>query len=333
MGDAVRFVILGSGNIASTYVGVIRKVALTSLAGIVTRSGRRPASLEQDEQVEVSRSLREIRTEYEAVILATPNGVHHEGAVEAAAMGKHVLSEKPLDISLTAIDAIIDCCRKNRVRLGVCFQRRMSPDNVAVKRLIDEGRLGRIYAADLAVKCYRDQSYYDSAAYRGTWAIDGGGPFMQQASHQIDLYSWMFGKPERVKSVIGTLAHKMEAEDHGAAVLQHPGGMIGAIVASTVARPGFPARLEIHAEAGSITLENDLITRWLVEGLENPSRPPAAAIHSGAGSAAVTDTSGHEAILADFIAAIREDREPAVTGESARQTTELILEIYKASRR
>jgi predicted dehydrogenase len=253
--------------------------------------------------------------------------------VQAAGLGKHVLSEKPLDVSLKAIDAIIAACRKNRVKLGVCFQRRMSPDNQAVKRLIDEGKLGRIYAADLAVKFYRQQSYYDSATYRGTWAIDGGGPFMQQASHQIDLYAWMFGMPERVKSIIGTLAHHMESEDHGAALLQHPGGMIGTIVASTVARPGFPARFEIHAEAGSLTLENDLITRWLVEGQENPSRPPAAAIHSGAASAAVADTSGHEAILADFIAAIREDREPAVTGESARQTTELILEIYRASRR
>jgi predicted dehydrogenase len=333
MGDSVRFVIVGSGNIASTHVGVIRKVALASLAGIVSRSGRRPVTLGQDDPVEVRRSLGEIRSPFEAVILATPNGMHHQGAVEAAAMGKHVLSEKPLDISLKAVDAIIAACRKNRVKLGVCFQRRMSPDNLIVKRLIGEGRLGRIYAADVAVKFYRDQKYYDSAAYRGSWAIDGGGPFMQQASHQIDLYGWMFGKPERVKSAIATLAHRMEAEDHGAAVLQHAGGMIGTIVASTVARPGFPARIEIHAEAGSLTLENDLITCWLVEGLENPSRPPAAAIHSGAASAAVADTSGHEAILTDFIAAIREDREPAVTGESARQTTELILEIYKASRK
>jgi UDP-N-acetyl-2-amino-2-deoxyglucuronate dehydrogenase len=329
----VRFVIVGSGNIASTHVGVIRKVPLAALAGIVSRGLKRPAALGPDEQVEVRRSLGEIRADFDAVILATPNGLHHEGAVEAASMGKHVLSEKPLDISLKAIDAVITACRKNRVKLGVCFQRRMSPDNQAVKRLIDEGKLGKIYAADLAVKFYRPQSYYDSAAYRGTWAIDGGGPFMQQASHQIDLYAWMFGMPERVKSMIGTLAHRMEAEDHGAALLRHPGGMIGSIVASTVARPGFPARLEIHAEAGSITLVNDLITGWLVESLGNPSRPPAGAIHSGAASAAVADTSGHEAILADFIAAVRQDREPAVTGESARKTTELILAIYKAGRR
>lgn len=333
MDAPIRFVILGSGNIASTYAGVIRKTPLASLAGVVSRGLRRPAALGQDVQVEIRRSLAELKSDFEAVILATPNGLHREGAVEAAALGKHVLSEKPLDISLEAIDAIIACCRKNQVKLGVCFQRRMSPDNAAVKRLIDEGRLGRIYAADLAVKFYRAQGYYDSAAYRGTWAIDGGGPFMQQASHQVDLYRWLFGKPERVRSLMGTLAHRMEAEDHGAALLQHPGGMIGTMVASTVARPGFPARLEIHAEAGSLTLENDLITRWHVPGLANPTRPPAAAIHSGAGSAAVADTSGHEAILADFIAAIREDREPAVTGESARQTTELILQIYRAGRK
>ncbi len=333
MDAPIRFVIIGSGNIASTYVGVIRKTALASLAGVVSRSLRRPAALGQEEPLEIRRSLAEIRSDFQAVILATPNGLHHQGAVEAASLGKHVLSEKPLDIRLEAIEAIIAGCRKNRVKLGVCFQRRMSPDNAAVKRLIDEGRLGRIYAADLAVKFYRDQAYYDSAPYRGTWAIDGGGPFMQQASHQIDLYCWLFGMPERVQSLIGTLAHRMEAEDHGAALLQHRGGLIGTIVASTVARPGFPARLEIHAEAGSLTLENDLLTRWLVPGLENPSRPPAAAIHSGAASAAVADTSGHEAILADFIAAIREDREPAVTGESARQTTELILQIYRAGRK
>ncbi len=333
MNAPLPFVIVGSGNIASTWVGVLRKTPLASLAGVVSRSLRRPAALAPEEQVEIRGSLAEIRSAFEAVILATPNGLHHLGAAEAASLGKHVLSEKPLDISLKAVDAIIAGCRKNRVKLGVCFQRRMSPDNAAVKRLIDEGRLGRIYAADLAVKFYRDQAYYDSAPYRGGWAIDGGGPFMQQASHQVDLYRWLFGKPARVKSLIGTLAHRMQAEDHGAALLLHPGGLIGTIVASTVARPGFPARLEIHAEAGSLTLENDHLTRWLVPGLENPSRPPAAAIHSGAASAAVADTSGHEAILADFIAAVREDREPAVSGESARQTTELILSIYRAARK
>jgi predicted dehydrogenase len=158
---------------------------------------------------------------------------------------------------------------------------------------------------------------------------------MQQGCHQVDLYLWFFGMPRAVKSFTATLAHRMEAEDHGAAVLQHSGGMIGTIVASTVARPGFPGRLEIHAEAGSIVMENDIITRWMVDGVENPSRPLSGTIHSGAGAAGATvsDTSGHEAIVSDFICAVREKRPPAITGEDARLTTELILQIYRAARK
>jgi UDP-N-acetyl-2-amino-2-deoxyglucuronate dehydrogenase len=334
MADPLRFVIIGSGNIAGTYVQALGNVPGVRLVGVVSRSGRRPQPLAPDAEVEVGVSLRALRAPFDAVVVATPNGLHHEGILEAASMGRHVLTEKPLEISLEASDRCIEACRRAGVTLGVCFQRRMSPDNASMKSLIAAGKLGQLYAADLAVKFFREQSYYDSAPYRGGWAIDGGGPFMQQASHQVDLYAWLFGRPQAVRSFTATLAHRMEAEDHGAALLRHQNGMIGTIVASTVARPGFPARLEIHAEAGSIVMENDLITRWAVEGAANPSHPPAGAVHSGAGAAgaAVSDTSGHEAIIADFARAVRERRPPAVSGEEARLTTELILEIYRAAR-
>jgi UDP-N-acetyl-2-amino-2-deoxyglucuronate dehydrogenase len=335
MADQLRFVVIGSGNIANTYVEALRKLPEARLVGIVSRSGKRPSRLAETTDVEVRTGLREITTPFDAVIVATPNGLHHEGIDDAAALGRHVLTEKPLEITLKSADRAIAACRKAGVTLGVSFQRRMSPDNAAVKSLLTARRLGRIYAADLAVKFYRDQAYYDSASYRGGWKIDGGGPFMQQACHQLDLYLWFFGKPLAVKSFTGTLAHRMEAEDHGAAVLRHEGGMIGTIVASTVAKPGFPPRFEIHGEAGSFVMENDLITRWMVEGVENPSRPPSGAIHNGAGSAGavVSDTAGHEAIIRDFIEAVRDHRPPAVSGEEARRTTELILQIYQAARR
>jgi len=335
MADPLRFVIVGSGNIANTYVEVIRKVPDARLAGIVSRSGRRPSRLGDEPGVEVQPALRDVTAPFDAVILATPNGLHHEGILEAARLGRHVLTEKPLEISLEAADKSIEACRGAGVMLGVSFQRRMSPDNAAMKALIGSGKLGRLFAADLAVKFHREQSYYDSAPYRGGWAIDGGGPFMQQGCHQVDLYLWFFGMPQAVRSFTATMAHRMEAEDHGAAVLRHANGMIGTMVASTVARPGFPARLEIHAEAGSIVMENDAITRWMVDGVDNPARPPSGAIHSGAGAAGATvsDTSGHEAIVRDFIRAVRDKRPPAVTGEDARLTTELILRIYEAARK
>ena len=334
MADPLRFVIIGSGNIAGTYVQVLGRVPGVRLVGVVSRSGRRPFRAPADAEVEVATSLGAVRVPFDAVVVATPNGMHREGILEAAAMGRHVLTEKPLEISLEAADRCIEACRRAGVTLGVCFQRRMSPDNAAVKGLLAAGALGRVFAADLAVKFFREQSYYDSAPYRGGWSIDGGGPFMQQASHQVDLYGWFFGRPRAVRSFTSTQAHRMEAEDHGAALLLHESGMIGTIVASTVARPGFPARLEIHAEAGSVVMENDRVTRWAVEGIPNPSRAPAAAVHSGAGAggAAVSDTAGHEAILSDFAGAVREKRPPAVSGEDARLATEIILEIYRAAR-
>lgn len=321
----MKFVIVGTGNIARTYATAIAKLPMGEVAGYLSRGDRRPAYALSTS--EVVRELEDMEAEFDAVILATPPGLHHAGAVAAARLSKHVLTEKPLDISMEHMDAMIDACRAAGVKLGVAYQRRMSPDNRAVKKLLDAGAFGRVYAADLSVKFWRDQAYYDSSPYRGTFEIDGGGPFLQQASHNIDIYTWFFGMPDRVVSMLGTFAHDIEVEDHGACLLRHEDGMIGTIVASTAARPGFPGRLEIHAEHGSVVLENDIITHWAVDDVENPSTKPAGAIHTGA-SAAVTDTAGHEAILLDFMEALRDDREPVVNGESARLATELILRIY-----
>ncbi len=203
----------------------------------------------------------------------------------------------------------------------------MSPDNRAVKQLLDSGALGRVFAADMFVKFYRDQSYYDSGDYRGGFDIDGGGAFIQQAAHNADLLCWFFGKPNRVVSMLGTVDHKIAAEDHGVALLHYDGGTIATFCTSTVCKPGFPTRLELHTAAGSFVMENDQITSWQVESVENPATH-AFQVHDGAASAAVSDTAGHEAILLDFIESVRNDREPAVPATSGRLATEWVLDIY-----
>ena len=326
MPQPFRFVVVGSGNMAGTYAEAVGKFDDVEIVGVVSRAGNRPAEL--DETTPVVPSLAAVETAYDAVILTTPNGLHHEGAVAAAALGKHVLTEKVLDVSTANMDRMTAACEQAGVKLGVAFQRRMSPDNRAVKDLLDAGACGRIYAADLEVMFYRDQAYYDSAAYRGTRDLDGGGPFMQQAAHNIDIYTWFFGMPTRVASMLDTFCHEIEGEDHGVAILRHADGMIGSITASTAAAPGHPAKLAVYTEKGSLTLTNDCVSDWNVDGVDNPSDDAAFAVHSGASSAAVSDTAGHEAILADFVAAVREDREPAVPASSARLATELILQIY-----
>ena len=324
----LRFVIVGTGNISNTYVNALKNLENADLCGIISRTGRRPSELPPEFIVEVADQLSSIKSGYDAVILCTPNGLHHKGAIEAAKLGKHVLVEKPLDISIAAMDEMTAACREAGVKLGVTYQRRLSGDNSLVKRLLTEQAFGKVFAADLAVKNYRDDNYYNSAAYRGTKDIDGGGPFMQQASHYVDLYGWLFGKPQKITSYLRTFVHDIEVEDHGVAICQHQNGMVGTIIASTAAKPGFPAKLEIHSEKGTVILENDLITFWSIEGTENPTRYSVEQKHTGATTAVVNDTTNHEAIIKDFITAVQENREPFINGDEGRIATEMILEIY-----
>ncbi len=318
---------MGSGNISNTYVKALNNIDNAELVGIVSMSGKKPSSL-SNKNIEIGDRISKIKNDFDAVILCTPNSFHHEGAIEASRIGKHVLTEKPLDISLEAMDMMINSCKKANVKLGVAYQRRTSPDNIIIKDLIEENKLGKIFAADLSVKNYRDNNYYKSGGYRGTWNVDGGGPFMQQASHYVDLYGWFFGKPDKVVSFCDTFVHDIETEDYGVAILRHSNGMIGTFTASTATKPGFAAKLEIHSERGTIVMENDVITGWFIENMENPGKNTGVQIHTGASSASVEDTQRHEAIIKDFVQSIIEDRKPLVPGESARAATEIILQIY-----
>jgi len=330
MSDApFRYVIVGSGNISRTYVKAIDRAPGLALAAMVSRSGRRAENAPAD--LPVFPSIEAVDLDYDAVILCTPNGLHHQGAIDAARLGKHVLTEKVLDISRENMDAMIDACEAAGVKLAVSYQRRMSPENRLLKELLDSGALGRVFAADMRVKFYRDAAYYQSGAYRGGYAIDGGGPFIQQAAHNVDLFCWFFGRPEKITSMLGTCLHDIEVEDHGTALLRYANGMLGSITASSACKPGFPPVLEIHSDKGSVILVNDRITSWHIEGVDNPSADQDFEVHSGADSAAVEDTAGHEAILKDFAEAVRTDREPAVPARSGRLATDLILDIYAAN--
>jgi len=327
MKEKFKFVIIGSGNIANTYIAAIKNIKDAEVIGIVSKKMNKPTNFSD---LPSFQNLHEIDLDFNAVIVCTPNAYHHVGAIEAASLGKHVLCEKPIDISLESIDQMINACKVNNVKLGVAYQRRFSSDNPVVKKLIDENKIGRIFSVDLSVKNYRDDNYYNSAEYRGTYKIDGGGPFIQQASHYIDLYYWFFGKPKKLVSKLATFVHDIEVEDHGAAICIHDSGMIGTFTASTATKPGFPAKMEIYSDKGYLILENDVITHWDIEGLANPTTQKSTGNkHTGASSAVVDDTSNHELIIKDFIEAAQTGRDALITGESARNATEIILDIYK----
>ena len=191
----MKYVILGSGNISNTYVRVINQMEGSEIVGCVSRSGKNPSAMPA---LKNKKDLKSFKQDFDAVIVATPNGLHCKGIIEAAELGKHVLTEKPLGINSDSMEAALAACESAQVTLAVAYQRRTAPDNQVVKKLLDNGTLGRVFSADLSAKCYRDQSYYDSATYRGGWDIDGGGPFIQQACHNIDIYTWFFGMADIV---------------------------------------------------------------------------------------------------------------------------------------
>ncbi|MBO5760297.1 MAG: Gfo/Idh/MocA family oxidoreductase [Lentisphaeria bacterium] len=325
-----RFVLVGSGNIASTYVRAAANVPTIEITGCVSRSGKRPQGM--DSSIPVYPGISDVTGEYDAVILATPNGCHAAGCLEAAEAGKHVFTEKTLALTRSDMDKMIRTCREKNLKLAVAFQRRTAPDNIAVRELLQNGTLGKVIACELNVNFWRDSSYYSSSPYRGTLDMDGGGPFVQQASHNIDLYVWFFGLPEKVHALTGRFLHPLEGEDYGVAICRHADGMIGTITASTASKPGFDAVMTIRTSKGSLVLQGDKITFWQIDGVENPCKEPVKELHSGAATNAVTSTLGHEILLRDFAEKAVNGGEVFISGEEARKASELILQIYEAAK-
>jgi predicted dehydrogenase len=273
-------------------------------------------------------------SDIEAVCICTPSGLHAEPAMAAAQAGKHILCEKPLDVTLEKIDALIEATQRNGVKLGAVFQSRVQSDTQRVKHAIDDGLLGRILQADIITKWYRSQEYYDSGAWRGTFELDGGGCLMNQGIHGIDLYQWLVGPVVSVLGKVETVNHNIEVEDSAYAICELAGGGRGAIIGSTCAYPGFPTRIEIHGEKGSICLQDAKIVNWDVMDQEPPEDLDIGGGEGvgGAGDPKAISSLGHEILVSDLAQAIRENRDPVISGAEARKAVAIILAIYQSSR-
>lgn len=272
------------------------------------------------------------------VNVCTPSGVHMDPAVAAANAGKHVAVEKPLEITLKRCDKIINACEKNGVRLCTILPSRFSPVNQTLKAAIDDGRFGTLTLGDTYVKWWRSQEYYDSGGWRGTWEMDGGGAYMNQAIHQVDLLSWMMGDVVEVSGMTTTIAHKrIEVEDVGVATLRFANGAIGVIEATTSAWPGLQKKTEIHGTQGTVIIEQDSLLHWEFEKKERRDASirrkfsADSATSGGAADPKAISFEGHKAQLQDFMNAINNNTAPLVDGVEGRRSVEIILAIYKAA--
>ena len=273
------------------------------------------------------------------VNICTPSGAHLEPAVAAAAAGKHIVVEKPLEITLARCDALIDACRKQGVKLCTIFPSRFSPANIELKKAIEAGRFGKLTLGDAYVKWWRTQQYYDGGGWRGTWNLDGGGAYMNQAIHNVDLLQWFMGDVAEVAGFTGTLAHeRIEVEDTGVAAVRFRNGALGVIEATTSAFPGLLKKTEIHGTQGTVIVEQDDILMWNFE----PASPQDEEIRSrfaqkvggggGASNPAAISYQGHFEQLLDFVKAVTTGGTPLVDGVEGRKSVEIILAVYEAAR-
>jgi len=274
----------------------------------------------------------------DVVTVCTPSGAHRDPAVAAANAGKHVIVEKPLEITLKRCDAIIHACRKNKVRLATIFPSRFSDANIAVKEAIASGRFGKLTLGDAYVKWWRTQPHYDSGGWRGTWALDGGGAYMNQAIHNVDLLYWFMGEVAEVCGITATLAHeRIEVEDVGVAAVRFASGALGTIEATTSAFPGLLKKTEIHGTQGSAIVEQDDILLWNFEKATAKDaairKKFAQKVGGGGGASDPSAISyvGHMKQIKDFVTAIETGRKPLVDGEEGRKSVEIILAIYKSA--
>lgn len=349
----MNFAIVGCGEIATTHARALSR--LGTRAALKTCCDVEPERAEQFGErfgVRVS-EFEDILSDpgIDAVVVCTPSGRHAEVGVSALLAGKHVIVEKPMDVTVEACDSLLVAQRASRRTLGVVCQRRFDPAAVHVKQAVETGALGRLIAAECRVVWYRTQQYYDSGDWRGTWKGDGGGCLMNQGLHSVDLLRWICGQPRTVYARAATIGHeRIEVEDVICATLSFESGGIGTILVTTAAYPGLPARIAFHGTRGSAVLEGDALGLFAPVGspaqAHEPPKGHAMLIATG-GTKAATEaarnatgaepakddwTEGHVRQLRDFVDAVERGASPLVDGVQGRRAVELVTAIYRSAR-
>jgi UDP-N-acetyl-2-amino-2-deoxyglucuronate dehydrogenase len=270
----------------------------------------------------------------DVVTLCTPSGLHAQQGVLAARAGKHVVSEKPMAVSLAQADSLVSACDDAGVQLFVVKQNRLNPPIQFLKRAVDKGRFGRIYLANVTVRWQRPQEYYDAESWRGTWEFDGGA-FMNQASHYVDLIQWLMGSVESVIAKTATQLRRIETEDSGVAVLKFRSGSLGVIEVNVLTYPkNYEGSITIMGERGTVKIGGTSVNKvehWAFSDYDDDDKLVE-------GGAANTNPSsvygfGHVGYYENVLAALRGVAAPGTDGRAGRKSLELILAIYEAAKR
>lgn len=273
----------------------------------------------------------------DAVSIAVPSGLHAELAVKALEAGKHVLVEKPVDITVEQAKKIEEARIKSGKIAGVVHQNRNNANMKPMYEAIRAGRLGKIILGDFDVKWYRTQEYFEkNGGWRGTWEMDGGGSLMNQAVHTIDLMLWLIGSEvESVTSTMGIFNHDIETEDLTTSIIRFKNGAVANFTSTTCAYPGICTGIKVYGTKGSIEADADKLTLWKIEGADENEEKEMLEKYSGNSAAAALDPtlcSGHFSVVEDMIEAVRDSRNPQILPMEAAKSVELINAIYESAR-
>lgn len=343
----MRFAVIGAGVIGALHAQTITQLSGAELAAVVDIVPEAAQRLAAQHDVQAIIDLEEAltRPDIDAVAVCTPSGNHADVVEAALGAGKHVVVEKPLDVSLEAARRVAVAERKSGRTVAVISQHRFDPASQVVFDAVQAGRLGRITSGSATISWWRSQAYYDSAGWRGTWAMDGGGALMNQGIHTIDLLVWFLGEPVEVFAWTGLLAHeRMEVEDTAVATIRFASGALGIIQGTTAAYPGLNARIQVHGDRGSAVIDDDHLSYFHAAaagetgpdiGSGSPDNQadalvPSKAEATGPAVAGLALTS-HTGQYEDFVSAVAEGRAPLVTVQEATRTLAVVRAIYDSA--
>jgi UDP-N-acetyl-2-amino-2-deoxyglucuronate dehydrogenase len=331
--SVTRIALLGCGRISQNHFEAIKKVPELKLVAVCDEVPDRAKAAGEANGVpwfsDYAKMLKDVACD--AVTICTPSGLHSSHGILAARAGKHVITEKPMSITLEQADALVDACDKARVSLFVVKQNRLNPAVQLLKRAVDKGRFGRIYLANTTVRWQRPQDYYDAASWRGTWEFDGGA-FMNQASHYVDLIQWLLGPVESVVAKTATQARRIEAEDSGVAVLKFRSGALGVIEVNVLTYPqNWEGSISIMGEKGTVKVGGTAVNK--VERWEFADKDPDdAQVATSATNPPSVYGFGHEGYYRNVLAVLAGTAKPETDGRAGRKSLELILGIYESAK-
>ena len=331
----IGFALIGTGMAGLTHARELKFVKDAKLVAVCSRSEERVRQFAQEFGAQWYTDYRALlkNPDVDVVNVLVPTGQHGEVTIAASNAGKHVLVEKPLEINLERADEMIRTCAANGTKLGVIFQMRFGSVAQKLRHAVQSGALGRIFMADAFDKSSRTAAYYASADWRGTQALEGGGCLMTQSIHIVDLLQFIVGPVQSVIGKVATMMHDIEVEDTATALMTFAGGAMGVLESTSSIRPALKSRVEIHGPDGTIVAnaQYDQILFWSVPGL------PQEEVEQNISLGDIDDPWAypqvrHRIQLQDIVDAIREDRDPVLTGKDARASLAIIMAIYESSR-